>query len=152
MKKQTKKSEWPLLGEVAQDRSRIRQCLAELGWSQERLARESNLSPIMVRSFLNEKRNLSLAASERVLSALNQGYDEKRAIEEALQRVASDVQNKALSPETAERIRAGTNRFLEMSGLQKVVFAQQQEIAALEKINTSNKEIISICEEWIGRL
>jgi hypothetical protein len=105
MKKGTKKTELaPLLGEAAQDRRRVRECLTELGWPQARLAKEANLSLIMVRSFLNGTRNLSLAAGRRVLSAIGKGYEEKRVIEEALQVAASDLEKKAPSPEDAARM------------------------------------------------
>jgi hypothetical protein len=58
--------------------------MKELGWSEAELGERSDLSQKMINFFLNGERKLSPAASDRVNAAIKEGYEEKRAFNEAM--------------------------------------------------------------------
>lgn len=84
MKQKRTKAEEPTgpLGVRSDDIAQVRRALDQLGWSQTRLAEETRLSQPMINAFLNGKRKLSVAATDRVLSALRIATLEHKAAAE----------------------------------------------------------------------
>jgi len=101
-KRATKAVPVDVLGNLPDDAAWVRRCLKESGKSQAQLADKAGLSLVMVNAYLNEKRKLSLAASKRVLAALNLFSAEKDAADKP-----------RLSAEDAARIRQQADKLLE---------------------------------------
>ena len=79
------------LGFLESDTVTVRRYVHDLGWTAQRLADKAGLSQQMISAFLNGKRKLSSAASDRVLAALQAGFLEKKATDELWQKAARDL-------------------------------------------------------------
>jgi hypothetical protein len=132
MKKRTTKKEAAVevLGSLPDDAARVRQCLKDLGRPQAWLAKEAGLSLIMVNSFLNGKKNLSPAASDRVMAIINAGFSEKRAADSP-RLTSEDAQ--AQQQSESEIPRSQVNMLEVFDGLSDDVKQDYENIADLRK-------------------
>jgi transcriptional regulator with XRE-family HTH domain len=101
-KRATKAVPVDVLGNLSDDAVRVRQCLNELGWSQARLADKVGLSLVMISAFLNGKKRLSPAASDRVMTEIAAGFDDKKAADKP-----------RISPEQAVSIRERATKLID---------------------------------------
>lgn len=94
MKKKTAKTETGL-GILPDDRAAVRHYLKRLGWTVLTLAQRSDLSRQMLTAWFAGDRNLSDAATTRIIAALQVGWWEMQAARKAI-----------ITPEVAAQIRA----------------------------------------------
>ena len=99
MKKEIKTPRGFGYGSLETDAGAIRQFMKKLGCTDTWLAKEANVSQQQINRFRNGQRNLSPAASDRVIRALQAAWEAKNGSPQA----------EALSPAAAGRIRDEAN-------------------------------------------